>query len=97
VGLRAAKTVLWIAALAPLGVLGWRAATGHLGANPIEFITRETGTWTLRLVVATLLITPLRHRTGWNGLIRLRRLLGLFAFFYGTLHAITYLWLDQFF
>ena len=78
---------------------GWRGrpCTGALGANPISEITNETGTWTLRFVVLTLAITPLRRLTGWNVLVRYRRMLGLFAFFYGTLHFLTYIWLDQFF
>jgi sulfoxide reductase heme-binding subunit YedZ len=70
---------------------------GQLGANPISEITKETGTWTLRFVVLTLAITPLRRLTGWNALVRYRRMMGLFAFFYGTLHFLTYVWLDQFF
>ena len=69
----------------------------NLGANPVEFVTRSTGTWTLVMLCVTLTITPLRRITGWNALIRLRRMLGLFAFFYGCLHFTTYIWLDQFF
>ena len=80
--------VVWLA----LGA--WR---GWLGANPIEAITRSTGVWTLRFMVITLAVTPLRWATGWNDLVRFRRTLGLVAFFYGTLHLLTYLWLDQFF
>jgi len=95
--IKPAKVVLFVAALGPLVWLGWGAWTGALGANPIETITRETGTWTLRLLVLTLAITPLRRLTGWNDAIRFRRMLGLFAFFYGTLHLLTYVWLDQFF
>ncbi|MEQ1661960.1 MAG: protein-methionine-sulfoxide reductase heme-binding subunit MsrQ [Thiobacillus sp.] len=68
-----------------------------LGANPIEFITRSTGTWTLVGLLATLAVTPLRRFTGRAGLVRYRRMLGLFAFFYACLHVVTYLWLDQFF
>jgi sulfoxide reductase heme-binding subunit YedZ len=68
-----------------------------LGANPIKTITEETGTWTLRFLMLTLAVTPVRRLTGWNGVQRFRRMLGLFAFFYGTLHLFTYLWLDQFF
>jgi sulfoxide reductase heme-binding subunit YedZ len=68
-----------------------------LGANPIDVVTDETGTWTLRFLVLTLLVTPLRRWTGWNWLVRFRRMLGLFAFFYGSLHFLTYIWLDQFF
>ncbi len=70
---------------------------GGLGANPIEFITRSTGTWTLVMLCLTLAVTPLRRWTGWNLVIRVRRMLGLFAFFYAVLHLITYLWFDQFF
>jgi len=68
-----------------------------LGANPIEAITHASGDWTLRFLLITLAITPLRKLTGWHWLVRLRRMLGLFAFFYVSLHFITYLWLDQFF
>ena len=75
----------------------WRGYAGGLGANPIEFITHATGDWTLRFLVITLAVTPLRKLLGMPGLIRFRRMLGLFAFFYGCLHFITYLWLDKFF
>jgi sulfoxide reductase heme-binding subunit YedZ len=68
-----------------------------LGANPIEFVTRSTGTWTLVGLLVTLAITPLRRLTGRAGLVRYRRMLGLFAFFYACLHFATYIWLDQFF
>jgi sulfoxide reductase heme-binding subunit YedZ len=71
--------------------------SGGLGANPIEFITRSTGTWTLVGLLLTLSVTPLRRLTGRADLIRYRRMLGLFAFFYAGLHFVTYLWLDQFF
>ena len=94
---RVAKTLLFIACLIPfLGLLldGWRA---DLGANPIDKITDVTGTWTLRFVMITLAVTPVRRLTGWNPIIRARRMLGLFAFFYGTLHMLTYVVLDQFF
>jgi sulfoxide reductase heme-binding subunit YedZ len=80
--------------LARLVVLG---TTGGLGANPIEFITRSTGTWTLAGLMATLSVTPLRRLSGRADLIRYRRMLGLFAFFYASLHFVTYIWLDQFF
>jgi sulfoxide reductase heme-binding subunit YedZ len=91
------KVPLFLLCLAPAAWLAWAAAQGLLGANPISEITKETGTWTLRLVVVTLAITPVRKLTGWNVLVRYRRMLGLFAFFYGTLHLVTYVWLDQFF
>ena len=67
----------------------------QLGANPVEFITRNTGDWTLYLLCLALAITPLRKLTGWNWLIKLRRMTGLFAFFYVTLHFITFLWFDH--
>ena len=92
-----AKVALFLVCLIPLGRLIWLAYSGGLGANPIEFITRSTGTWTLVLLLVTLSITPLRKLTGYNALIKLRRMLGLFAFFYVCLHFTTYIWLDQFF
>jgi sulfoxide reductase heme-binding subunit YedZ len=95
--IQALKCVVWIAALAPLARLGYRGYAGRLTANPIEFITLSTGTWTLVFLLLTLTITPLRKLTGLSRLIKFRRLIGLFAFFYGTLHFLTYIWLDQFF
>jgi methionine sulfoxide reductase heme-binding subunit len=83
--------------LIPLAVLAWNALTNNLGANPIDEVTDRTGIWTLRFLLITLAVTPARRLTGWNRLIQLRRMLGLFAFFYGSLHFLTYLWLDQFF
>jgi len=74
--------------------LGW---LGGLGANPIEFITHETGTWALRLLLLTLLVSPLRRLTGWSAVMRLRRMLGLFAFFYACLHLSIWIGLDLFF
>jgi sulfoxide reductase heme-binding subunit YedZ len=91
------KLPVFLLGLAPVAWLAYAAFTENLGANPIEEITHETGVWTLRLLALTLLITPLRRLTGWNWLIRFRRMIGLFAFFYGTLHFLTYFWLDQFF
>jgi sulfoxide reductase heme-binding subunit YedZ len=91
------KVVLFFLCLAPLFGLGWRAWNGRLTANPIEFITHLTGGWTLRLIVATLAVTPLRKALRLPDLIRFRRMIGLFAFFYGCLHFLTYLWLDKFF
>jgi methionine sulfoxide reductase heme-binding subunit len=91
------KAPLFVAALIPAGYLAWGAVNDALGANPIEYITRETGTWTLRFLVLTLAVTPVRRLTGWNWLVRFRRMIGLFAFFYGSLHFLTYIWLDQFF
>lgn len=95
--LTAIKAVLFAVCCLPLAQLGWLGWTDQLGANPIELITRHLGTWTLNFLLVTLAVTPLRHVTGWHWLIRLRRLFGLYAFFYATLHFLTYLWLDQFF
>jgi Predicted membrane protein len=91
------KAGLFVLALLPLVRLIWLGFSGSLGANPIEFITHSTGTWTLVGLLATLTVTPLRKLSGWNWLVRLRRMLGLFAFFYASLHFVTYIWLDQFF
>src|SRR6202142_1602805 len=91
------KPVVFLACLVPLALLGWKAYSGALGANPIEVITHATGDWTIRFLLITLSITPIRKLTGRLWLIRYRRMLGLFAFFYGTLHFLTYIWLDKFF
>ncbi len=91
------KLLLFFACLLPLFLLVWQGWCDLLGANPIEAITHDTGSWALRLLLLTLVVTPLRQITGWNGIMRIRRMLGLFAFFYASLHLITYLWLDQFF
>ena len=90
----AIKTGLFAVALAPFTALVVAAFTGGLGANPVETITHTTGEWTLRLLLATLAITPLRHLTGWVWLTRLRRMVGLFAFFYLMFHFATYAVLD---
>ena len=95
--LRNPKLWLFAACQLPLARLVALGASGGLGANPIEFITRSTGTWTLVGLLVTLAVTPLRRLTGRAGLIRYRRMLGLFAFFYACLHFTTYIWLDQFF
>ena len=84
-------------ALVPAALLVYRAFTGGLTANPIDYITDTTGTTALTLLVITLAVTPLRRITGWNPLIRLRRMLGLFAFFYACLHVSTWVVLDWFF
>jgi methionine sulfoxide reductase heme-binding subunit len=89
------KVGVFGACLSPLVVLVYQALTHNLGANPIDEITDQTGIWTLRLLLITLAVTPARRLTGWNRLIQLRRMLGLFAFFYGCLHFLTYIWLDQ--
>jgi methionine sulfoxide reductase heme-binding subunit len=91
------KVGVFGACLLPLAILAGQALTHNLGANPIDEVTDQTGIWTLRLLLITLAVTPARRLTGWNRLIQLRRLLGLFAFFYGSLHFLTYIWLDQFF
>jgi methionine sulfoxide reductase heme-binding subunit len=91
------KAVLFIACLIPVLRLGWLALHHGLGANPIEYITRSTGWWILTFLLITLLVTPLRRLTGWNWLLRLRRMLGLYAFVYACLHFSIYIWLDQFF
>src|SRR5262249_62144606 len=85
------------ASLIPLAMLAWQAVTDNLGANPIKEITEQTGLWTLRFVLITLTITPARRLTGWNRLIQRRRMLGLFAFFYGGLHFLTDGLVDPFF
>ncbi len=91
------KPLVFVAALLPFGWLVWLGGSDQLGANPIETITRYTGDWTLRFLFITLAVTPLRNLSGWNWLMRLRRMLGLYAFFYAVLHFATYLVLDQFF
>ena len=94
---RAAKVLVFVLCLAPLLWLGWRAYNQRLTANPIEFITHYTGDWTLRFVILTLFVTPIRKILNWPELIRYRRMLGLYAFFYGCLHFLTYLCIDKFF
>jgi methionine sulfoxide reductase heme-binding subunit len=91
------KPVALLTCLTPLALLGWKAYNHALGANPIEVITHATGDWTLRFLLITLAVTPVRKLTGQLWLIRYRRMFGLFAFFYGTLHFLTYVWLDKFF
>ncbi len=91
------KVGIFIACLIPLGRLGWGYYTQNLGANPLEKITHTTGDWTLTLLLVTLSVTPLRKLLGIPALIKLRRMLGLFAFFYACLHFTTYIWLDKFF
>src|SRR5437870_4281299 len=101
------KLVLFIGSLIPLGLLFWKFFGAHpsdmstwgagLGANPIEAITHTTGDWTLRFLLATLAITPARKLLHLPSLIKFRRMLGLFAFFYACLHFTTYIWLDKFF
>jgi len=90
------KPVIFAAALGPVAWLTWALVTNHLSANPLSDVTNETGVWTLRFLCITLAITPFRRVTGWNAVIRLRRMVGLFAFFYGSLHLLTYVILDRF-
>jgi sulfoxide reductase heme-binding subunit YedZ len=91
------KPIVFLASLVPLAHLGWKAFNAALGANPIQVITFSTGTWTLVFLLLTLAITPARKLSRQYWLIQYRRMLGLFAFFYGCLHFTTYIWLDQFF
>jgi len=91
------KPIVFLGCLVPLGRLAWLGLHAGLGANPIEFITHSTGDWTLTFLLVTLSITPLRKLTRQYWLISFRRMLGLFAFFYGSLHLTTYVWLDKFF
>ena len=90
-----AKPAVFVACLVPFGLLVKGALDGDLGANPLEHVTHATGDWTLRLLLVTLAMTPLRQLTGSTAWIRLRRMLGLFTFFYATLHFLIWIWLDQ--
>jgi methionine sulfoxide reductase heme-binding subunit len=92
---REAKPLLFIAALLPFLWLFYGAYANLLGANPAEKLIRATGDWTLRFLCITLAVTPLRQLTGWHALARLRRMLGLFTFFYSCLHFLSFAWLDQ--
>ncbi|HWX03239.1 protein-methionine-sulfoxide reductase heme-binding subunit MsrQ [Collimonas sp.] len=91
------KVALFALALLPALRLLVAGFAGQLGANPIEFITRSSGDWTLYFLCIALAVTPLRRFSGWNWLVKLRRMLGLFAFFYASLHFTTFLWFDHFF
>jgi sulfoxide reductase heme-binding subunit YedZ len=93
--MRLIKPAVFIAALSPALWLGYRAYAGRLSVNPIEDITLTTGIWALRFLLITLAITPVRRITGWQRVIQYRRMLGLCAFFYATLHLLTYVVLDQ--
>ncbi len=95
--IRWSKVLVFLLCLAPLSRLAWRVWNQDVTANPTEFIQHFTGDWAIRLVVATLAVTPLRKLLGVPGLIRFRRMIGLFAFFYACLHVLTYLWLDKLF
>ena len=95
--IKPAKIAVFLGGLYPLARIVLLGFTGGLGANPIEFITRSTGLWTLVFLCITLAVTPLRRLTGFNALLRFRRMLGLFAFFYVVLHFTTYIWFDKWF
>jgi sulfoxide reductase heme-binding subunit YedZ len=84
------RVALFLAALTPAALLVWGFYTNDLTANPGDYITDQTGTWILGTLFASLCVTPLRKLTGWNDLIKLRRMLGLFAFFYAVLHMLTW-------
>jgi sulfoxide reductase heme-binding subunit YedZ len=92
---RETKPLLFAAGLGPLGWLLYGAIANTLGANPAEALIRASGDWTLRFLCLTLAVTPLRQLTGWNALARLRRMLGLYTFFYGVLHFLCFAWLDM--
>lgn len=91
------KPLLFVASLVPLALLVRDGVANNLGANPVEAIRLYTGDWTLRFLLIALAVTPLRRISGWNAILRLRRMLGLFAFFYACLHFVSYIWLDQHF
>jgi methionine sulfoxide reductase heme-binding subunit len=90
------KPLVFAAALVPIVLLAWDAYTGNLSANPLSDITDETGVWALRFLCITLAITPFRRLTGWNAVIRFRRMTGLFAFFYGSTHLLIYIVFDRY-
>jgi methionine sulfoxide reductase heme-binding subunit len=90
-----ARFVLFTNCAVPVGMLAWDAIHGHLGANPLEFVTRTTGALTLIFLLVSLAVTPLRKMLGLPWMIKFRRMTGLFAFFYGSLHLLTYLWFDK--
>ena len=91
----AAKPLLFALSLIPFAYLLWGALSNNLGANPAEALMRSTGDWVLRFLCITLAITPLREWTGWSALARLRRMFGLFTYFYGVVHFLCYAWLDM--
>jgi sulfoxide reductase heme-binding subunit YedZ len=93
---RVVKPAVFLIALTPLAWMIWAGLNGQLTADPLKEITHETGDWTLRFIVATLAVTPLRRVLGWNRLIKFRRMFGNFAFFYGTMHFLIYVIADRF-
>jgi sulfoxide reductase heme-binding subunit YedZ len=96
-GFRVVKAAAFVLAALPAVVLAVDGLRGHLTADPIEEITHRTGWWAITLLMVTLAVTPVRRLTGWNHLVRMRRMLGLYAFFYAALHLLTYVVLDLFF
>jgi methionine sulfoxide reductase heme-binding subunit len=92
---RLGKPIVFLLCLTPLALLIWRALSDGLGANPVEAVVHDTGSWALRLLLVTLAVTPLRRLSGQPWLIRFRRMLGLFAFCYALLHFAAYLFLDR--
>src|SRR5918993_4154657 len=95
--LKFSKLVIFLNALVPLAMLLWDVSRNRAGANPVEFMTRTTGMLTLIFLMITLALTPVRKVTGANWVVKFRRMLGLYAFFYGILHLLTYVWFDRFF
>lgn len=95
--LKFTRVVIFVNALVPICLLLWDVYHSRVGANPLEFVTRTTGMLTLVFLFLTLAVTPVRKITGVNWLIKVRRMLGLFTFFYGTTHLLTYAWFDRFF
>ncbi len=93
---RVLKPAVFLAGLGPAAWLVYAALTGNLSVNPLEDITHQTGLWAIRFISLTLAVTPLRRLSGWNDVIRFRRMLGLFAFFYGTMHFLIYVIADRF-
>jgi sulfoxide reductase heme-binding subunit YedZ len=91
------KPLVFLLALVPAGYLGYRTYANDLGVNPAETLQLETGEWALKFLLITLAVTPLRRVTGWNRVIQYRRMLGLFSFFYASLHVLTYIVLDKYF
>jgi len=89
------KPAVFLASVTPSAWLVWAALHGQLSANPLADVTNETGLWTLRFLSLTLCVTPVRRLAGWNDAIRFRRMVGLFAFYYGTLHLLTYVVADR--
>src|SRR3954465_1206303 len=94
---KGAKIAVFLACAAPIAWLVTRTLTGRLGRIPVEALELKTGIWALRFLVATLLVTPVRRLTGWNRIIQYRRMLGLFTFFYASVHFAIYIGVDQFF